>query len=147
MSLIVAHDSQAFVHAGAYELEAKLVEMDPRLYLKYRVIEHPKKPGVKGRRYEVHRHCEDGQVRMIGHWRLEEFDMIWPDMQKMAAGAAGRIAGVEDRIDSHNDGMERDNSRATQEAMGEMMDHAVRLVHDRTQPKNVFRQMPGLRDD
>ena len=145
MSLLVT-DGNAFVHADAYELERKLAAMDPRLYLKYRVIEHPKKPGVKGRRYEVHRHCEDGKTRMIGHWRLEEFDSIWSDMQVMAAGAAGRIAGVEDRIDSANDAIERDNHQQGVDAMGEMMDHAVRLFHDRTQPKNTFRQVGGLKD-
>lgn len=146
MSLLVT-DGNAFVHAEAYELEAKLVAMDPRLYLKYRVIDHPKKPGVKGRRYEVHRHCEDGKNRLIGHWRLEEFDTIWSDMQVMAAGAAGRIASVEERIDKHNDEMERDNDRESSGFMTEAMTHAAKLMHDRTQPKTVFRGMPGLRDE
>lgn len=147
MSLLVAHDQQTFIHADAYDLERKLTELDPRLYLKYKVVHKQTRQGkATGRRYEVHRHCEDGKHRMIGHWLVEEFDSIYADVVTMAAGAAGRIDSVEDRIDKHNAGIEADNSRETQDALGAMIDHGTRLVHDRTQPKNIFRGIPGLRD-
>ncbi len=145
MSLIVAHDQNAFVHAGAYDLEAKLVEMDPRLYLKYRVVQHPKKG--TGRRYEVHRHCEDGETRLIGHWRIEEFDQIWTDMQVMKAGAEGRIDGVEARIDAHNDAVDSVKSSEFRDAVGPMLDHAARLTAERQSGKHIHYQVGGLRDD
>jgi len=107
MSLLVNYGSSP-VHSGAVELEARLWEMDPRLQSSTSTREHPKEAPpngdpIIGRRYEVWRHCEDEKNRMIGHWRMEESTPIYSDMVVMAAGAAGRITGVEDRIDAHND--------------------------------------------
>lgn len=130
MSILTAQ-GDALIHAGAYDLEAKLWEMDTRLSLKMRVIEHPKRKGVKGRRYEVWRRNEDGQDSMIGHWRLDEFDRIWPDMQVMRAGAEGRVDDVLTRLDKDNDARDRQATDEFNDAYGRLAEHKLALERDR----------------
>lgn len=135
------------IHAGAFDLEARLIDFDPRLQLRYVTREHPTRKGVIGRRYEVHRHCEDGETRMIGHWKLEDFDKIWPDIQAMKAGAEGTAPGVEAEIEKHNAAVEAKISDQIRDNLGGAMEYAAKLFHDRTNPRNVFRGIPGLRDE
>lgn len=98
------------------------------------------------KRYEVWRWNEDGTETIIGHWTIEEFDRILFDIVTMRAGAEGRAESVIDRIDAGNSEIEKKNSAAFRDSYGEMREHFQRLVHDRTQPANIFRGIPGRRD-
>ena len=135
------------IHAEAFDLEQKLYALDPRLQLKYVVIEHPTKRGVMGRRYEVRRTNEDGSESLIGHWKLDEFDSIWVDVVAMKAGAEGRGPTAIEQIDAHNKVIEDKIDRDIRDNLGEMKEYAARLWHDRNNPRNVFRQVGGLRDE
>lgn len=97
------------------------------------------------RRYEVWRHCEDGQERRIAHWRMEERDRIIWDLARMRAEAPGH-EDINDVLDRGNAAVEQANADAFRDSYGEMLDHAMRLAHDTTQPGHTFRGMPGFRD-
>lgn len=113
-------------------LQAKKTGIDP-------VTGTWKKMGdVVARRYEVWRHTEDGEDVQIGHWRLDEYLKIIPDLVDMDPRKPGHES-VLDKIDRHNEALEREQSHRYYDAVGEMMDHYIRLWHDRTQPKNTFR--------
>lgn len=117
---------------------------DPSLYLAQGVIEQKGK--ILARRWEVWRECEDGMDRIIGHWRMEEYDRIIFDLARMRAEAPSH-ENVADRIDAHNAEIEKANSRQFRDSAGEMLEHAAKLHHDTSGPKNTFRGMPGFRDD
>lgn len=129
---------------------------DADLWLGYGVIVAPHriqspngtwydKGEVMARRYEVWRSCEDGQDRIIAHWRMEERERILYDLARMRAEAPGHVS-VEDSIDRGNAAVDAANSQQFRDAYGEMLSHASALAHDRNNPKNVFRGMPGRRD-
>lgn len=141
-----------FLHSGTDDLAALLVvgdghgwPGDPRLDLRIGVIRE-KATGLVGRRYEVWRTNEDGTETRIMHWRIEDFDRILFDLTKMRLDSPGHVS-AEDEIDAHNDAIEQKRSDEARDALGEMMEHAAKLHHDTTQPRNVFRGMPGLRDE
>lgn len=123
---------------------------DPSLYLAQGVVEETRggRPTGKivARRYEVWRYCEDGMERMIGHWRMEEIDRIIFDMARMRAEAPGH-EDVVDVIERHERENEERVWKPYRESQGEMMEHLVRLWHDRNNPRNTFRQMPGRNPD
>lgn len=102
---------------------------------------------VVARRYEVWRHCEDGADRMIGHWRLEERDQIIMDVARMRGALEGRAQLAEDEIDTNNAAIEQAKADEYLETAYPLLEHALELDHDRTEGKNVFRQVGGFRDD
>ena len=170
MALYKADDNAGgFVHAEAPELERKLQQGDgmgwpgdPELFLCMQTMaapitgwfKHPvsgreihvTKGDILARRYAVMRHCEDGTLQEIGHWRLEDFDRILMDITPLRLDAPNREATI-DRIDRENAEAERDQDRAVQDAMGAALEYTLKLEHDITQGRNVFRGMPGTRDE
>lgn len=159
--MLVPTDNAGFVHSGVERLDRQLREGDgmvwrgdSRLRLKVGVItaqkrvQHPvtgkwlNRGDIVAKRYEVWRHNEDGTDTIIGHWRMEEFDRILFDLVQMDPRTPGHVP-VEERIDKANAEVDKQNSREFQEAVGKYLDHKLRLVHDRTQPKNTFRFAEG----
>ncbi len=141
-----------FLHAGTEDLARLLVigdgmgwPGDPRLDLRIGVIEHKATKKV-GRRYEVWRTNEDGSETRVAHWKIEEFDRILFDLTRMRMDSPGHVS-AEAEIDAHNDAISAKRSDEARDSLGEMMEHAAKLHHDTTQPRNVFRGMPGLRDE
>ena len=141
-----------FLHSGTDDLARLLVigdgmgwPGDPRLDLRIGVIKE-KATGRIGRRYEVWRTNEDGTETRIGHWKIEEFDRILFDLTRMRMDSPGHVS-AEAEIDAHNAAIEAKRSDEARDALGEMMEHAAKLHHDTTQPRNVFRGIPGLRDE
>lgn len=148
----VPHAEIGYLHSTAEDLDRKLREGDgllwpgdPRLSLGVGVIEDRHKRKIVARRYEVWRHNEDGSDAMIGHWLLEEYDRILFDLVRMRVEAPGH-EDVVVSIDKANAITEAKNSQEIRDHLGEAMEHGAKLFHDRTEPKNVFRQMPGTRD-
>lgn len=145
-----------FQHSGAEDLDRQLREGDgiiwggdPDLFLAVGVVEEVRngqKTGRVARRYEVFSE-KDGTPTLLGHWRMDEFHRILHDIVLMRAGATGREESVLDRIDKDNAKIEKDNSDDFRQHYGEMLDHAARLVHDRQEGPNTFRQVGGLRDE
>lgn len=166
MSLLTNVPGIGFMHADAVELDRKLREGDglvwkgdPDLWLGVGVATAPKRMqhpvtgkwlnrgDMVAKRYEVWRHTETGEDLLIGHWRIEEFDRILFDVAGMRASFEGRAPSTLDKIDAHNAELEKKASDEFRGYYGEMMTHLKRLVHDRTQPKNTFRQVGGSADD
>lgn len=109
---------------------------DPRLWLGIGILRN-RVTGKEGRRLEVWRDNEDGSTTLVAHWRPEEQYRILYDLANMRTDRPGHIA-VTDRIDAHNDAIEKRNSEIAQEAMLQTLDHALRLDHDRKNPRNRF---------
>ena len=154
MSLYLPNDATGYMHAGAVELDRKLKEGDgliwagdPDLDLHMGVVTERATGQIKARCYEVWRYCEDGQERMIGRWRLEEFDRILLDVSIMKAGATGRITDAQTRIDAANAATEKDQQDKFVDKLGETLDHALRLEHDREEGLNRFYMNDIKRDD
>lgn len=137
MPLYQADQYGTFIHAEAYDLEKRLMDFDNRLYLKYRVVKHPTKD-ILGRRYEVWRHTEEGEMVMIGHWRLEEFGSIENDIRLMRAAVVGGAPTAEQQMDAGNEAVEKQNSTDFRDSMGDMLEHATKLWHDTNNPRNWF---------
>lgn len=145
--MYLPHPDAGFIHWEAERLDKMLREGDgifwagdPRLWLGMGVIE--RHGHVVARRYEVWRHTEEGEDVLIGHWRLEEFDRILMDLSGMRLDAPGHV-DVVDAIDKENAKLEAANDAKMHDAMGEMMEHGLKLWHDRNNPKNTFRQVGG----
>lgn len=123
---------------------------DPTLYLAQGVVEETRggRPTGKivARRYEVWRHCEDGVERIIGHWRMEEIDRIIYDLARMRAEAPGH-EDIIDTIEKHEVENEKRVWEPYRQSMGALMEHMAKLHHDRNNPKQVFRGMPGSNPD
>lgn len=157
MGILVNHPEAGFVHGDADELDRKLRAGDgvlwggdPRLYLAVGILEdrsvHP--PRI-GRRYEVRREMEDGSDVLIGHWRLEEFDRILFDLAPMKAAVdrPDSVPSAVEKIDAHNNALEAEISTEIRDNLGEVIEYGAKLLHDRTEPKQTFRQVGGLRDE
>lgn len=153
-NLLTPSDQFGWVRADAADLAAKLRAGDmlgwpgdPDLDLRQGVVEEVKwgRPTGKivARRWEVWRHCEDGVDRMIGNWRMEEFDRIIFDLTHMRAEAPKKEAAI-DRIERLNDENEKAVWEPFRQSQGAMIEHYAKLYHDTHGPKNVFRGMPGL---
>lgn len=113
---------------------------DPRLSLQIGIIEGRNKSGRvvrTGRRLEVVRHNEDGSDTMIGHWRPEEQHRVCYDLARMRVDSPGHES-VLDSIDRANAQKEAEVSKQFQEAMANLLDHAARLHHDLSNPRNRF---------
>lgn len=153
-----------YVHADAPELDRQLREGDgifwagdSRLFLSMGVVEanrrayvaqlgrYVKKGEIIARRYEVWRHGEDGTPQMIGSWRVEDFDRILVDLAPMRLDAPNRVDTLT-AIDEHNAAIEKANTDEIKGSLMEGLEHQVKLWHDRSNPKNVFRGIPGRRD-
>lgn len=109
---------------------------DPRLWLGIGVLEN-KVTRKTGRRLEVWRDNEDGTTSMIGHWLPTEQYRVLYDLANMRADRPNAVS-VEDRIDKHNDALEKAATEKATEATIEMLDHAIRLEHDRNNPRQKF---------
>lgn len=120
---------------------------DPRLILRQRVIARRTPTGgtQKGRRYEVWRECEDGEWRLIGHWRIEEYDKILPDLIVMAA-AVNRPSVMKpatERIDEANAALEKHHEETFVERNFDHYDHLARLMVERREGRHRIRQVGG----
>jgi hypothetical protein len=78
--------------------------------------------------------------------RNEEFDRIIFDLAHMRAEAPGH-EDVIDQIERHEVENEERVWQPYREKQHEMMEHMIKLWHDRNNPKNVFRGMPGSNPD
>ena len=101
---------------------------------------------LMAKRWEVWRHCEDGTDQRIASWEYDKMHDILLDLVKMDPNSPAHTS-VEDRIDASNRLKENKLARQYQEKLGEMMEHAGKLHHDTTQPRNVFRGVPGRNPD
>lgn len=154
MGILTPQGETGWLHAGAELLDTQLRDGDgmgwpgdPRLDLRVGVVQATIQGKRRtGRRYEVWRRNEDGTETIVGHWRLEEFDRILFDMMRARMDTPGFVP-VEERIDAHNAEIEDRIDREAKDSLGEMMEHAAKLQHDTENPRNVFRGIPGLRDE
>lgn len=108
---------------------------DDRLWLGIGVLEARGKP--TGRRLEVWRSNEDGTDSLIGHWLLSEQMRVCYDLARMRAEAPGHV-DVITSIDRANAELEAKQSADFLDVMGPVVDHAARLYHDTTGPRNTF---------
>lgn len=152
-------DLGGFAHADAYETDRKLREGDglmwpgdPALELHMGILtakrtgfhpqvrRHVRKGEVIARRYEVW--STNFPDAPIAHWTLEEYDRIIFDMARMRLDSPGHVdTGL--AVDANNDKVIEAAQNDYAEHYMEGAEHLGKLIHDRTQPKNVFRQMPG----
>jgi hypothetical protein len=110
---------------------------DPRLWLGEGVVENTKTGQIVARRLEVWRDNEDGSTTLIGSWHPSEQHRILYDLAQMRADAPGHV-DVLDKIDAHNDVHEAKVAQQAHDAMYEAMEHALRLHHDRNNPRTKF---------
>lgn len=109
---------------------------DPRMWLGIGVLEN-KHTGKTGRRLEVWRTNEDGSETLVAHWLLTEQHRVIYDLARMRADSPGHVS-VLDIIDQHNDRIQKDLEDKAAEEMIQTLDHAIRLDHDRNNPRNRF---------
>lgn len=129
------------------DLARKLVEGDglgwpgdPRLYLQVLVAtETDSTTGRKrtGRLLEVRRENEDGSDTPIGHWRPDEQMRVCYDLAQMRLESPGHVSAVE-AIDQHNDRLQEEASEEARGKLFEVLEHALKLHHDRHNPRNTF---------
>jgi hypothetical protein len=150
-----------FVHSDASALADKLVlgdglgwPGDPRLELRMgircakRTMFDPnvrrtvQKGEVVARRYEVWRVNEDGSETPVGHWLLEEFDRILFDLTRMRSESPGHV-DIGEAATATNDALEAAAGKAFAETTAEVKEYATKLIHDRNNPANTFRGIPG----
>lgn len=145
-SILAKHPVVGYLHAGANELQRILREGDgaswpgdPRLSLACRVIEHPTRRGVHGRRYEVWRNMEDGGFELINHWRLDEFQQILPDMIKARMDSPAWTP-AEERMDANNARIEKEHADRYVDRMAPMMEHlrSLRKHHSPHEAQDTF---------
>jgi hypothetical protein len=152
--ILTPSEDFGWLRGDAADLERKIQKGDglgwpgdPDMTLAQGVVEEMKygvpTGNIVARRWEVWRHCEDGIERIIGHWRMEEFDRIVFDLTRMRADSPGHV-DVVDQIEKANAENEDRIWAPARDALGEMKEHAAKLWHDTHEPKNVFRGMPGL---
>lgn len=98
------------------------------------------------KRWVVVRHCEDGVDRGLAWWSPEELEAIPACLAEMRLGSPGH-EDILDKIDRLNDENEKALERQYLDYAGAAVEHLTKLWHDRTQPRNVFRQIPGRRRD
>lgn len=150
MSLLVPGHRGAWVEAE--RLSGSAIEIDRQLREGRPSCGWPGDPDLEltwdgpRTRWIVLRHCEDGVVRGLAWWSPEELESIPACLAQMRLDRPDRVP-VEDRIDAHNDKMEKDAWARWRDSYGEMAEHVHKLVHDTTEPRNVFRQIPGRRQE
>lgn len=149
MSLLVPADRGAWVEAErisgtAIEIDRQLREGrpscgwpgDPTLELTW--------DAPRGR-WIVVRHCEDGISRGLAYWTPQELEMIPACLAEMRLDAPGH-EDICERIDRHNAETERRIWGKWRDAYGEALERLHRTVHDNTEPRTVFRGIPGRRE-
>lgn len=153
MSLYTPGPDGGFLHADAADLAWKLqngdgltFSGDPRLELRVGILEE-KATGRIARRYEVWRTMEDGREERLGHWRLDEFHSILPDLVIMRAGAEGKVKSVDARLAEADRAMEKQKSQEFRDAYGPMIEHALALRRDLGEGRNTHYQVGGTRDE
>lgn len=165
MGIIRADLRTGYMHADAEDLDRKLRDGDgvmwagdPRLYLSMGIVEAEKfhwsdelkrnvhKGEIVARRYEVWRFSEDGGSELIGTWRIEDFDRILFDLAPLRLDSPGHVDAIE-QIDAHNNALEKERSDVLKGELFETLEHQIKLWHDTHNPKNVFRGIPGRRDE
>lgn len=163
--LYASNADAGYMHADAPEMDRKLREGDgilwpgdPQLELVMAVLTWPqscwvpelgrrvRRGEIAARAYQVLRHCEDGTDQVIGQWRLEEFDRILVDLAPMRLDSPGHVDTLA-RIDANNEALERENSQRMVDALGDGIEHALKLHHDTTEGRNTFRGVPGQNPD
>lgn len=107
---------------------------DPRMWIGIGVLESRTKTG---RRIEVWRTNEDGSETIVAHWLPSEQHRILFDLAQMRVDRPGHI-GVEQRIDSHNEALQKAADTKAREEMFETLEHALKLDHDRNNPRTKF---------
>jgi hypothetical protein len=110
------------VPAALEDVAAVLRRQDPDLEVRIGVIADEGGREVD-RRFEVWRHCEDGQDRRIGSWRSDEVSSIVADVAVMRAGATGRTGSAVDRIEAHNARTEAAKAAWEEEVLAAIQDH------------------------
>lgn len=109
---------------------------DPRMYLAIGILEN-RRTGKRGRRLEVWRLNEDGSETMVAHWLPAEQNRVIYDLARMRVDSPGHV-DVQDVIDKHNEAKQAALDAAARDQMMEVLDHALRLDHDRNNPRNKF---------
>lgn len=109
---------------------------DPRMWLGIGVLEN-RRTGKTGRRLEVWRTNEDGTETLIAHWLPAEQHRILYDLANMRVDRPGHVS-IEDRIDRHNDALQETLAQKAREEMFETLEHALKLDHDRNNPRTKF---------
>ena len=90
-----------------------------------------------GRRWEVWRHTEDGEDVRIGSWKMEDLDRIIMDIAPMRLGSPGH-ADVLDQVEKANEAVEKANAERFKAEAFQLLEHALKLDHDRFEPRNKF---------
>jgi len=154
-SPLVNDPTIGWLHSGAQELQRQLRNGngadwpgDDRLSLALRVVKHPIRTEILGRRYEVWRNMEDGRFEMIYHCRLDEFDRILPDLVLMRMDSPAWVS-AEKRMDANNAAIEQTNADLYVERMFPMMEHlkGLREHHNPHESKTKFFLNEGKRPD
>lgn len=109
---------------------------DPRMWLGVGILKN-KATGKQGRRLEVWRTNEDGSETMVAHWLPSEQNRVIFDLARMRADSPGHV-DVLDRIDAHNDALEKKLSDQAAEHMMETLDHAIRIHVEQNNPRHKF---------
>jgi hypothetical protein len=117
---------------------------DPDLWLGIGVITRGTQEVA--RRLEVWRHCEDGEDRMIGSWHPGEAFRVCYDLAGMRADRPNAVPVI-DQIDQHNAKLEQESETKAEESLAAATEHAAKLWHDTNEPRTVFRQVGGMRDN
>lgn len=112
---------------------------DPYMSLHIGVVTNARTGRVVGHRLEVHRWCEDGEVRLIGSWHPSESWQIPLDLAKMRADQPGGSKIIAD-IDANNEKMQAEAEAREFDAKAEMLS---RLAYEfaygaQGNPKNNF---------
>lgn len=129
---------------------------DPRLELRLGVLtaaSHGRSHGrffrkgdIVAYRYEVWRHNEDGTDTEVIHRAAKDWHEIIPELVQLDPRTPGHVDTMT-KIEAANKAQESANTRAFNDAYGEMTEHLWKLVSDRQDGPNTFRQMPGRNPD
>lgn len=112
---------------------------DPYMSLHVGVVTDRRTGRVAGHRLEVHRWCEDGEVRRIGSWHPSEQFRIPMDLARMRADQPGG-SQVQADIDKHNAEIQAKADQRAFDAKAEMVERLAYQFAFGTQgnPRNRF---------
>ncbi len=95
-----------------------------------------------GYRYEVWRHCEDGEDRRILSKPMDKLHEVLPELCKMDPRSPGFVDSFV-QAEKDSDKAHAEAGYRIREAQGEMAEHLFALWHDRNNPQHTFRQVGG----